>query len=768
MLDPRACGSVAEYAIADSLAIIAHDKEMAEGMPMRFSGACAGLILAVLGAVWYSASVHAGPAWRHFSQVTAQSVPVFVDLDGDGTNEVAYVGGGAVSVHEWGDDGILRLVDVLPVDPAYGSNLLVAPGQGSATQTLIVTIWGPLWRSRILEIGGKPLRIMREFEGYGSANVVAVGDIDSDGEIELLVQSVNMNPHWIRLIDYATQTEEWSVEHQDPYNGAYSVGPLDATGIPWVLEWRGGLSIRDGATGLAHWDFPWAAATTLEVARLAPGNTRGFIATRPGYQSSNTTDVRVFQGLPPVPGPSYSLPGNAVTVFDVNQDGVDEAISVPHPMYPWAAIYVHDLQSGSIIDTLPSTQTLPASPGFGVLTSDGPLLMAYVGRLDVYTSTLQPASLSVLDLSSRELLLAPERRAFRFRQSLFADVDGDGELETIVLGLWPSRTVPGQGQLEVQVFSADGNLLYQRDDLIDEGLEGSSTAITTGDLDGVPGDELIIVGRNGTQANVIIALGGSLDTLWRKAGGEDGWPQDFVDHIILANSATSGMDVMMVVRNGATVRLVQLRGSTGELLGQTALDFHPVIKGLTIAQMDTDPAPEIVVYRVNHAQWVDAWSRQLEGSLPNTSGDMWANVIGWNEDSRCRLGLQRYAVMNVHDCQTKAWLYDVVVPGGATVHRRDMTRDRAFLATHDGHLLRLQDSQPAQEISGYLGRDIAVVPEHMATPAGGVNGDLEVTLTSASFAMRYRVEGRNLIFRDSFGDEDVDIDGGGSRATTVH
>lgn len=620
--------------------------------------ASAGLAVAAVGVAAQPAEI----LWQQLASIPPDSrtVPVFLDLDGDGRNEIAY---GGITQDEFGirftvtalrgaSDSTLGKVQVRTL-PLRGETLAVVRRAGQP-DTLAVSLanFSP-GSARLVELGGLGLEPLRELDLPGLARIVQVDDIDGDGELDALAFAGQGNSwHLPLLLDFSTLAVKW--QGSEPMlDGA--AAQLDADPALEILLTDLAVGrVVDGATHLPDWSWPDGFGYEVIPGRF---ETDPLI---PGFLALGQ-ELKVFRATPYSPLRELPRIGYGATAFDSDRNGIDElfgaSLNLPYRLIRMSPV------DGTIEVITP-------------LDTDGVKLA--VGRLDaagaalgVVASLDLGSGLRVLDLDAAAWVWDSQTNRGPLVQAVFLARAAPAPLRVAVLTRSASTQVTGSS---LQIHDAESGVLLQSrlgasygDNLL------ASRSLLSGDLDGVPGDELAIVDRANSGNWVAMLDGETLEDRWRIGGpgspiGNNNWT---LTSGLMHFNADPAMDIVLAmgIPNSPDLEIIVLSGSDGTVLWRSnpiARPFSTTSVGLALGNVDGQPGTEIVIATGPEVIAFDTSTKLVRWSIPAGPGELYRGVVSWGSGERCRIGVQlQSGSLRALDCHDRTLRETIALPVGA-------------------------------------------------------------------------------------------------------
>lgn len=656
---------------------------------------------------------------------------VTADLDGDGRDEAVFTAGPSSDATTLGvvarDGGALALTQLLWVDQTLSGNI-VAARVGGGDRILVGTddYYGG---RQLIEFGGLPLRELRRLPMPQWMRPLAVADIDGDGDLDILAL---VAPYYhydaaVALLDYATGVTLWTEEAIA--TGAVAA-QLDADPALEIIVAGTIGRVLDGATRLQEWSYPAGFRSQLFVGEFDGGTTSREFAAMDTYGGPLT----LFRAAPYSPLRDTLQPssyGLLAAVDDIDNDGRDEILQAG----------AH-LEGGSIAYT-PSTDTTRSFPHEG-LSPDGVASSNLFGTAAselVLTSSPgwygQTDAVRVVDTATNAVRLSIPQAAGPYAALALGDVDADGRAD-VVHALSQRGSDPDVGHLVCMLDAASGE---RRGCITQEGFywEVPTIAPFLGRFTPTAGDDIAVI-----QGSAVTVFDGASNALqWQRTDLSPGYSgiaasaamrfdADAIDDPVLLDYA--GRVHVLDGRNGETLWTSVALGGGSELT-------------LTVANVDADPATELLVSTDNALYAFDAQTRLLDWShKPDLQV---GRVVVWGSGAACRLGLYdpagRFQAVR---CSDRSNVGDErEFPANANLLRVLDPAAEHFVAATAGRIVTIAADDSVREWASGLGPRLGNNNAGVVIALGGNRYD--VIVGSDTTVVRVAIH-PDLLFEDAF------------------
>lgn len=584
----------------------------ANSCPLRSAGSTAlFLLLASAAAIGSDAPADIpllGHALHRLGPIGAQGWGE-VDVDQDGQGDLVTSGNGPASlILVYGRarrSSTLVLKQSLILPPLAIDALATA----SLGETPVVSI-GPDRMAR--RYGGWPLAEIGAFEVAHVTRIARIGDIDGDGELELLCAGEGT----LSAYSLPSGTPEWSMK---VLATDLALAALDQDSALEIIVAGGdsapGLVI-DGGTRMLDWSRPEGFGTYVATGRLLESGGPGFFGARNwDYLTGFTTAPYAL---------AWSLPNfdtDAIATGDTDADGQDE-FAVGDGQ--WGSVRVYDTPDRRMLYEI-------HNPGHGMdalglldFDADARDEVWFSARGERSSNTEENFAAAIMDPANVQPRLTIENYRQGATASLLADLDQDGTLEWV---LGTSNPSAHRGLLRV-LNAATQAEVWRAPYEIDNGFAPFQTgyrSLHAFQLDGDTALELIAVGAMPFDEWRILIVDGRTREVERQIPT----PIERWSHAIsasrLVQHVPGGPAELLVAshRNGApeNVRLEIYALPSGNLLWRSETLAGPYDVGLSldVGQLDADPAAEYLLAYTGGLTAFDAYSGLREWTLPRVT-----------------------------------------------------------------------------------------------------------------------------------------------------
>lgn len=656
------------------------------------------------------------------------------DFDGDGVDDIAVASSSQMAVIAvlGGTNGNWRTRQVF----APASLLQAVPQlltwkrqQGDALVVVVRNEWWYNTAAMVIVFDGVPLRESHRFPLQASVHAAWIGDVDADGEDELLSSS----PDETRYYDLATGMPGQTV----PFGGEDVLATqLDADPALEVVLASTPGRVFDGATQAIEWTYSDGFGSYLAAGRFSGNGAMQFVGAR------NWSIMTVFQALPW--SPIWDLERfdiDAVAVADFDGDGRDEIIQGDGQ---WGSVNIIDTETRQIGLTIPHNNHGVAALVAADFTGDGMLEIAFASR-----SPYDGAAINVVEPPSTEVRSELLKTAGPIGAMALADVDADGQLEVVAASSEsPSRVLVvnhATGGIENNFGGSSWNA--------NDPFYLANHFVLTAQLDADPALELVLVGNAfDGQISVVDAVSGlvQLQIGSYSSGGpfgsrhitgaelidfdRDGTP-DIVVSTQAASSGTSG------------VRLHVFSLTSGQLLWESVAmgtGFAPS-HGVAVIPGAGGGADTLVAALDGGLRAYDSVTRLLSWQL-ETPVDTLAYVPDAEGGPQLVVASATGQVQHL-DASTRAPVHSYALPAPITAIKPLPGEGRVLIIANG--IVTLVDPVLAQ-VTSLDEYAVGSFPEHGSVAAFAEGNDFKVVAGTPFGWARMSVTPESVLFRDGF------------------
>lgn len=601
-------------------------------------------------------AIAADVAWRFFSQLplSSEGLPVFADLDGDGFDEIVFgmrsennagMPGFGLTVLAQVDGALERVVSVALPQTLFSLVPVRRPGQADS---VLVTV-GMFGATQLMEFAGRDLELVRNVVVPDRTRLQEVVDLDANGTLDILAHGGAGFSYGPPLVfDYTTATLQW--QGTDVTEGV-TTAQLDLDPALEIISRSSVGRIYDGATKQQEWAWPSGFGQSVVGGRFeADPLVPGFVI------SGNGTTV--FRASPYSPLREFLAINFPVAAFDADGDGRDEL----YASRPFGPDLIRISAEDGSIESLVAQNYASTVPRLGRLEPAGPAVAA-TGTLG--SSSSQVGTMLVFDLESEQARYQADFDRVPWWPSAFLQRQPSGALlAASLVGRLPAGAPQFQVDLELR-DAATGERVASRPNVFSDGSATEGSLPMAADIDGTPGDEIVVLRVGAYAALVALLDGATLQDRWRVGGFGSildgyrlrGWAlvdrnQDGVKDIVLATSAGWG---------SAGIRLLVLSGVDGSVLWQsvTIAEYNaPARVGLLAGEIDAQPGSEIVLAVGNAVYAFDTQSGLVTWILKPIQQQWFTDLVHWGSGDDCRIGVvimgQTLRLVSCEDRQTIA------------------------------------------------------------------------------------------------------------------
>ena len=269
------------------------------------------------------------------------------DFDGDGRDDLVVPSRSVTALFQvYGMDtgGIVSKQAVLVPDARFTRVIAIEGVDGPELATISGT-------GVVRRFAGWPLAEVQALD-LGAQDLVsaAIGDIDDDGELDLVVSDASTSRLSAHVL--ATGVLRWELENVHAED--LMLAQLDADAALEIVAASVPGVVIDGATQAVDWSWPAGFGAYLAPGRFQPGGGAQFVAAETWFRFT------VFQSAPWQALWQAELGDiEAIHAADLDGDGIDEIIEGDGQ---WGDVHVYDSATQSVRFTIPR-----ATPGMNAL-----------------------------------------------------------------------------------------------------------------------------------------------------------------------------------------------------------------------------------------------------------------------------------------------------------------------------------------------------------------------------------------------------------------
>lgn len=703
---------------------------------MRIAMFLLAAFIACLGTDAYAQSI-----WRHLPQhpIGKYTPPVFADLDGDGTSEIVFIAqvpsrlvGGHAAI------GVLRktfngfaMSDAIAVDREIIGQIVVVDSPMGPDTLLANTISESAWGDQLVEYAGVPLRVKRIFESDTTVQPSFVGDVDGDGELEIIGTNSHGDPiAAVFSLSYSTGVHEWLV-HIGQIFDEPSAGQLDDDpSLEIVVPGTPGR-VLDGVDGAQDWHYPEGFPGRVVFGRF------GLPVEAPTFATVGF-DFNVFRSQPYGHVGSYATGRSyPASIFDFHSDGTDEVLF--GASWGQSTLGIVEPIKGTTIE-IPIPWAVAPAPAVGIV---GPGMSPVIVHGNPDDVGWRSRGVQILQYPGLQQRYRSPIELGPFSAVGFGRMGGEDDRVVLLSGRETPGS-PGHHSLSATVWNSAGTKIAERLNIVDSWDLESEARVHMSDLDGIAGDEIVAAFWVGVTLTIVALDGTTLDERWRVVGG---FGEPLAHHlpadIDSADIDGDGLnDIVMTVQVAGEARLVALSGLDGTLRWQSETlegGNASIFPRLAVADVDADGIAELVVANVTQVRAFDAETKLLDWSYsPSLRFDIEALAV-WGEGDQCRIGVtlsnRRFLI---HRCSDRSHVATIDLPGRTTVILPVDETGSEFALVANNRVWRLDSSGAAQAMTIPLGFEVDAMTANALWRSPEGHADLLVGSTVSVDRVRFR------------------------------
>jgi hypothetical protein len=519
---------------------------------------------------------------------------------------------------------------------------------------------------------GVPLAESGRFNTVVGAFAGQIGDVDADGDDELVVAALN----GVGVYEVASGQLEWS---GTGVTTDVELAQLDTDAALEILIGGPASRALDGATRAVEWQPANGLGDHLATGRILPDGAFGFV----GGRWSNVTTV--YRSSPWSAAWNYnSADVDALDTCDVEGDGRDEIV---------VADGTHD--SIHVVDTATQADQLtfpnPEPETNDVLARD----FAGTGGCQFYaapgSTSVSNSLFRIFDASTGTVLHDRTYVSRAFTSVAVGDIDGDGREEMVLAT--PSDPAA------VRVLDADtGVLLWELAPTSNDPnhpFRLGVRRVLLAQVDADPAMEIVLVGKASSHGRVIV-IDGTTRQVQLQIGSSASEPMSSryaIDAALVDYDGDGADDVLVGTHAYSTatsgVRLHVFGLDDGAELWQSIAigSGFAEIEAVMALQGDTDAALELVAVLPAGLRAFDAESGLLDWTMTLPSGIRAATYNG----VAGQFALARDGAVTTYDAVTRQLMHTLVAEGSVPALTsvdgppRWIVLDEGRLAVYDAH-----------------------------------------------------------------------------------
>lgn len=662
---------------------------------------------------------------------------VRADLTGDGVPEL--ITDGMVAGLNSGDSLALIAFDASGDGEIRRTTSIVPSLIGNQTNLPAkVLVWRSPGGDRVVAISrggtvtlhaGFPLREERRFDCITQVTSAAIGDIDGDGNDELVTGFVD------GIDVYSLSNGQWLRSHTVGGVTDIALAQLDADpALEMILGgvWPG--LVLDGATFATDWQYVDGFGTSIVTGRLGgQGLSR--------WAGNVMSRFSVFQADPW--SPLWSASGNFTHIAAVEDPGRELLTAVD------SSNVVHVYDSTTRQSLFRISQSVPdlvvnATSGFDI-DGDGMSEIAIAaGRA---SNSVEVGTITFADAQDGHARWQWVPARGPYTTAAWGDVDGDGRDELVTA----ARLVASAPGGNLEIFDADSDRSEWRSPLAthaDDFLQLSVSRVQLRRKAFGAGQDIVLAGQTGFEGSsrLIVLDGVTRSVSLDRPGGVN---EDFVDLALMARTDDDVDDFGLAVRRDASyTSVLQRRSGTDGMLLWESQAMHGYVHQVLNVPSAQASSGELIAVMADGLYAYDAATGAPGWSLP-TPTNIGVAYIPTGAGSAELAVYTEYGQIAFYDASTRVLLRQFTLPGRVQVVSAPDGDVRRTLAATDGRLILLdgitgQTLAESAPIAAFLWRGGHIASRRLSADVWQLASGTGVAL------YRHRLELREAVFANGF------------------
>lgn len=562
---------------------------------------------------------------------------------------------------------------------------------------------------------GLPLAESRQFATAGPALSAAIGDVDADGDDELLLLT--------RDTIYRYDLAMGSLEHSHPVNWVSDVAlaQLDADPALEIILSGDAPIVLDGATYAIEWAAPQVYSNRVAAGRFGPGGTQQWV-------TESWNSFSLFGSAPWAPRWSANVDGEIGTVGSVSHDEDRDWIVIGSSV----GLEVYDGVDESLRFQVPVFGIPIRASASGDVDGDGTSEIAF-SLLETHWNSPDVFVVDGADGSIRSELAI---NSAPYLMTAVGDVDGDGRVEIV------AATIGYAGTLEVFDL-ATGQPRWRRayTELTNGNPFGPAIAMALASRSGQPGKDIVIAGAR------VLTVDGATGTA--RLMTTPSFP-DYLQDLAITDYDEDGIDDFVLAANGSASVIRVLSGVDGALLW-TSVEmedvFSPTRQVLMTGGDSAQPDRQIVALMSGSFRFYDERTGLLDWVLPTSSDSDSGTYVPRGSSGPEVAVFKRDGTVVFHSLRTRLPVRQYELPAPLReLHSLDGTLNH-MIAAADDELFLIDGvtgtiSARSGKLSPFAESTVRLASERTA------KGVWQITVGTALGLYRHRVELGDVIFAD--------------------